>query len=240
MDILLPKAFLAPPHAPQRTSTLGEVNFYEHQHHRRKNETYERMHDERKNLHVPPGCSQLMCSQGTHPLLQQTPLRVSPFIDLPKPPTLPPNYTSLPSTLPPSTLNSAPTSSAPDLPAYVVSNQGGYTAHPSTIAAQNKALLKRIEEQADEGRKKVEEWEESIRARELAERRRKAPGWLDSEARLLEPEKAGESKGEAPRNIMDEEERVPIAIDAEKAANNKQVDDLGQALDRAFGRSEMG
>jgi hypothetical protein len=172
---------------------------------------------------------------GSHHLLQQTYLSVSPFIDLPKTPTLPPNYASLPSTLPASTLNAPPAQTAPDLPAYVVSSSGNFAAHPSVITAQNRSLLEQIEAQARDGRKEVEAWEESIRERELQEKRRKAPGWLDSEARLLQPEKKGE-KVEG-RSILDDDEgREEVKSDFKE----KEVEDLGSALDRAFGRSEMG
>ncbi|WPH03859.1 Hypothetical protein R9X50_00674200 [Acrodontium crateriforme] len=171
-------------------------------------------------------------NEGSHPLLQQTPLSVNPFIDLPKPPTLPHNYVSIPSTLPPSCINVAPAPSGPDLPAYVISASGSFSAHPSTIIAQNKALLAQIEKQKKEAREKVEQWEKSIRDRDLAEKRRKAPGWLDSENKLLEPEKAG---GKQTVNLMDEPEAIK---QGHKTAND--VEDLGTAMDRAFGRSEMG
>lgn len=171
--------------------------------------------------------------QGAHPLLQQTPLSVNPFIDLPKAPTLPHNYASLPSTLPPSTLSAQPSASAPDFPAYVTSSSG-FAAHPSTIVAQNKALLEQLDKQKAEARTKVEEWENSIRERELQEKRRKAPGWLDSEARILEPERKKEEV-----NLMDD------GVDKgdeglSQGRKDKEVDDLGNQMDRAFGRSEMG
>ena len=176
---------------------------------------------------------------GTHPLLQQTPLTLNPFIDLPKAPTLPPSYASLPSTLPASALQSPPAQSAPDLPAYVLS-QGGYAAHPSAVRAQNKDLLRRLEEQGEAGRKKVEEWEKSIQERELAERRRRAPGWLDREERLLEPEKAGGSgASDGGKSLMDEEQDER-ARSVSGIVEEKEVEDLGKELDRAFGRSEMG
>lgn len=174
-----------------------------------------------------------MHDERSHPLLQQTPLTVNPFLSLPTPPTLPPNYASLPSTLPPSNLNAAPTSSAPDLPAYVTSTTGGFAAHPSTIAAQNRSLLEQLEKQKEDGRREVEAWEREIRERELRERRRRAPGWLDREEKLLEPVKAGGDAGGV-RNVMDEE---PQEKEREKEVTGE---DLGAAMDRAFGRSEMG
>lgn len=176
--------------------------------------------------------------QDAHPLLQQTPLSVNPFIDLPKPPTLPPNYQSLPSTLPPSILNSAAASNNPDLPAYVSSFTGAFAAHPSTIIAQNNALLEQIKAQEVDANRKVGEWEQKIKERELAERRRRAPGWLDRDEKILEPvRKEGEKKGGNP-NLMDEVENTDQIGSAK--AEQQDVNDLGDAMDRAFGRSEMG
>lgn len=109
---------------------------------------------------------------------------------------------------------------------------GSFSAHPSTIIAQNKALLAQIEKQKTEARDKVEQWEKSIQERELAEKRRKAPGWLDSESKLLEPEKAG---GKEVVNLMDDPEP-----NQQETKTAKDVEDLGSAMDRAFGRSEMG
>jgi hypothetical protein len=86
----------------------------------------------------------------------------------------------------------------------------------------------------------VEEWERGIKERELAEKRRKAPGWLDSEVRVLEPAKKtsgvaeiGDAKAKTaePQNLMD---------DPAPEKQDRSVDDLGDAMDRAFGRSEMG
>lgn len=172
---------------------------------------------------------------GAHPLLQQTPLSVNPFIDLPKAPTLPHNYASLPSTIPPSALSAQPSATAPDLPAYVTSSSG-FAAHPSTIVAQNKALLEQLDKQKADAAKQVEEWENSIKERELQEKRRKAPGWLDSEARILQPERKKEDV-----NLMDEELETSDEGRAQTQPHeDKQVDDLGNQMDRAFGRSEMG
>ncbi|KAK3658791.1 hypothetical protein LTR56_001662 [Elasticomyces elasticus] len=175
-----------------------------------------------------------MHDERSHPLLQQTPLSVNPFIDLPKPPTLPHNYASLPSTLPPSSLSAPPAASNPELPAYVTSSSG-FAAHPATIIAQNKALLEQLKKQRTEAEKKVKDWEQSIADRELAEKRRKAPGWLDSEQHLLQPAKKAEP--EEQMNLMDEPE--PVVMEENKK-RERTAQDLGAAMDRAFGRSEMG
>ncbi|EME43619.1 hypothetical protein DOTSEDRAFT_25541 [Dothistroma septosporum NZE10] len=176
-----------------------------------------------------------MNSGGSHPLLQQTALSVNPFIDLPKAPTLPHNYASLPSTLPPSTLNSTPAPSNPELPAYVTS-PSGFAAHPRTIIAQNKSLLEQIEKQRKDAQKQVQEWEQSIKNRELAEKRRKAPGYLDTGIALLQPEKPKTVMGEASsKNLMDEP--APAEADGAARRSDKDMSDLGAAMDRAFGAS---
>ena len=94
-----------------------------------------------------------------------------------------------------------------------------------------------------DARREVEAWEQGLRERELVEKRRRAPGWLDSEQHLLKPEKAGESSQvhstsgrETQTNLMDDEE-VPVHVQGRQTAGREE---LGDAMDRAFGRSEMG
>lgn len=154
---------------------------------------------------------------------------MNPYIDLPKTPTLPHNYASLPSTLPLSSINAAPAPADPELPAYVTSPSGS-AAHPTTIVKQNKALLEQLKKSRQDATVKVTHWEQSIQDRELQEKRRRAPGWLDSESKLLEPERAGAKE-------------VVNLLDTPAPTSTKprdSVDDLGDAMDRAFGRSEMG
>ncbi|KAI7238861.1 hypothetical protein KC330_g2338 [Hortaea werneckii] len=179
----------------------------------------------------------IMHDERSHPLLQQTALSVNPFIDLPKPPTLPHNYASLPSTLPPSSINAPPAPSHPDHPAYVTSSSG-FAAHPSTIITQNQALLEQLDRQRAEASKKVQEWEKGIQERDLAEKRRKAPGWLDSEQHLLQPEKTGADRArEQEGSLMDE----PASAGRQEggggdgAGRDRTGEDLGAAMDRAFG-----
>jgi hypothetical protein len=158
-------------------------------------------------------------------------------VDLPKPPTLPHNYASIPSTLPPSSTNAPPAPSNPDLPAYVTSSTG-FAAHPSSIINQNRALLDQISSQRRDGQEKVRKWEQDIKERELQEKRRRAPGWLDSESKLLQPAKKPEERqagGEV--DLMDQPE---AEVDIQKSREqNKTANELGDAMDRAFGRSEM-
>jgi hypothetical protein len=130
-----------------------------------------------------------------------------------------------------------PAPSNPELPAYVTSSSG-FAAHPNTIIAQNKALLERLGKQEKEAQTAVQSWEQAIKDRELAEKRRKAPGWLDSEDRMLEPSKAGDAAQKKAVNLMDE----PAAKDPEAKEPDpiKTAEDLSTEMDRVFGRSEMG
>jgi len=162
-------------------------------------------------------------------LLAQVPLTVSPFITLPKAPTLPHNYASLPSTLPPSILNSdSDDHSGP--PAYVTSGSG-FRAHPSTIVTQNKALRHQLDTAASEARTKVRDWRAAIDERELAEKRRKAPGWLDSDAKILRPATSAPPPDTKPgASLLDADEHNTDALRPQASAN-----DMGSQMDRAFG-----
>jgi len=174
------------------------------------------------------------CWIGSHPLLAQVPLTVSPFISLPTATTLPYTYKTLPSTLPPSSTGSTATS-ADDKPKYVVSSSG-HAAHPNDIIDSCKALQAYIQKVQDDADRELKAWEDEIQARELAEKRRVAPGWLDSDARMLEPERVerrGAVQNPAPPaqvNLMDTDtSSAELSGLKQGAANN------GDELDRAFG-----
>lgn len=171
-------------------------------------------------------------------MLAQIPLTVSPFISLPTATTLPYTYKSLPSTLPQSSTGS--TSANPDETAKYVVSSTGHAAHPDDIIASCKALqdyIRKVQEDADQD---LKAWEEGIKARDLAEKRRVAPGWLDSDARILEPERKDEHANDHNNektgrgNIMD--------IDASSAEASRLGEGLasaftgeGEQLDKAFG-----
>lgn len=89
----------------------------------------------------------------------------------------------------PSTNPNPTTAAQPPKPRYVVS-PSGHAAHPDEILASCRALQAHVAQLCATAEADVARLEERIRARELAEKRRVAPGWLDSEARLLEPERA--------------------------------------------------
>lgn len=134
----------------------------------------------------------------SHPLLEQVPLTVSPFVSLPQATTLPYTYRAMPSSLPPSSIGGSNTTTddpqqqqhqaSTEKPRYVVSATG-HAAHPDEIMASCQALQAHVSKLQAEAEAELRALDERIRARELAEKRRVAPGWLDSEARILEPER---------------------------------------------------
>jgi hypothetical protein len=78
----------------------------------------------------------------------------------------------------------------------------------------------------DDSIAKIQSWQNGIKERELMERRRVAPGWLDVEQKMLVPERKelaqAESAGrQADQGLMD--------VDIPKQP------DGGEELDRAFG-----
>lgn len=74
-------------------------------------------------------------------------------------------------------------------PRYVISSTGSSAAHPSEISTQCAALLDHIEQMRLRAQHDIDDFEQRRRDAELAEKRRVAPGWLDSETHLLQPEK---------------------------------------------------
>ncbi|KAI5236939.1 hypothetical protein E4T43_08295 [Aureobasidium subglaciale] len=162
-------------------------------------------------------------------LLAQVPLTVSPFVTLPKAPTLPHNYASLPSTLPPSILNTE--SDDPNAPPAYVTSGTGFRAHPSAIIAQNKALRDQLDTAASDARKQIREWHDAINERELAEKRRKAPGWLDSDAKILRPATTVPPPDPKPgASLLDVDDNNADALRPQESGN-----DMGSQMDRAFG-----
>lgn len=158
------------------------------------------------------------------------PLTVSPFISLPTAVTLPYTYQSVPSTLP-SSVTVDP--SNPEAKArYVVSSTGGHAAHPEEILASCQSLADHVRKTMADAEKTIKDWEESVRQRELAEKRRLAPGWLDREEKLLQPVSAtAKSSAESAPSLLDtathDEQSQAIPAIAPR--------DEGEELDRVFG-----
>lgn len=91
--------------------------------------------------------------------------------------------------------------------------------------------MAKVQEDAD---RELRGWEEGIRERELAEKRRVAPGWLDSEARILEPvHRKGEGGIKEGGSIMDSEGSAEVGGLGESLAD--MVTREGEEMDKAFG-----
>ncbi|KAI1470029.1 uncharacterized protein F4812DRAFT_421250 [Daldinia caldariorum] len=200
-----------------------------------------------------------MRDDRTHPLLAQIPLTVSPFVFLPTAATLPYTYKAMPSTLPPPA--SGVTGATDDKVKYVVA-ASGHAAHPDDIVASCRALRAHIDRVQEESKRLLYDMHVAIRNRELAEKRRVAPGWLDSDERLLLPERSGSSSsgggGPAAAAFRPAEEAEAVDRFAETsiadrdgagagssvsgsgaggktAGISEMAVDQGEELDRAFG-----
>lgn len=156
-----------------------------------------------------------------HPLLAQIPLTVSPFLSMPTAVTLPYSFRQVPTSLPPSILD-APNG---EKPKYITSSSG-HTAHPDDVIGSCKALQQHMQKSHEDGRKAIEAWEQTIKERELAEKRRVAPGWLDRDEKMLEPTKAGSNAQK--QGLLDDEASQDVAP---AMSPNRE----GEELDRAFG-----
>lgn len=153
------------------------------------------------------------------------PLTVSPFTSLPTAVTLPYTYRSVPSFLPPS-VTVDPNGS--EKAKYVISSSG-HAAHPDEIIASCKGLQRHIQRARDEAATTIKEWEQSIREKDLAEKRRVAPGWLDREEKILEPTKAGKTRMQA--DLLDGGSSEADAAAMPPAMSPSRE---GEELDRAF------
>lgn len=92
-------------------------------------------------------------------------------------------------------------------------------------------MLKHIRENAEASENAIQDWEEGIKQKELAEKRRVAPGWLDRDEKILEPVKANEEvkKGASLLDGVDAEDHAAPQMPAIQATRE------GEELDRAFG-----
>lgn len=118
-------------------------------------------------------------------------------------------------------------------PRYVVSNTG-HAAHPDDIMASCQALHAHVMKLQEDAERDLREFDQRIKDRDLAEKRRLAPGWLDSDARLLEPEKSTPVQQQATGDKNNEGQIQtpgghPGGSDPEKGAE----------LDRAFGGMQL-
>lgn len=160
-------------------------------------------------------------------------MTVSPFINLPTSVTLPYTYKSVPSTLPPSVTVDP---SNPDIKArYVVSPSGEHAARPEEILASCKSLEEHLNKTRIEAENAIKKWEEAISQRDLAEKRRVAPGWLDRDEKLLQPVHS------APVQSKNQSNSNHSLLDSSSGNQSSSgfpamvPRDEGEELDRAFG-----
>lgn len=130
-----------------------------------------------------------------------------------------------------------------DKPRYVVS-AGGHAAHPDEIIASCQALADHMKKTQTEGETAIRDWEESIRQRELAEKRRVAPGWLDRDEKILQPAQAlspernnahqemATAAGSTAASLLDRPTAEQGRPDSTPAIVPRSE---GEELDRAFG-----
>ena len=156
-----------------------------------------------------------------HPLLAQVPLTISPFVQIPAAVTLPYTFKTVPTSLPPSALTE---SSNNGTPKYVKSSSG-HAAHPDDVVKSCKALQDHVANGAAAGKKGLLDWESVIKERDLAEKRRVAPGWLDREEKLLQPT----VKSKNQQDLLGDQSAS--AINAPAMSPSRE----GEEIDRAFG-----
>ncbi|KAI9664201.1 MAG: hypothetical protein M1831_002380 [Alyxoria varia] len=181
-----------------------------------------------------------MHDEGPHPLLAQVPLTVSPFVSLPTATTLPYTYKALPSTLPPSIVETNSSSRDNGKPKFITSSSG-HAAHPDDIASSCTALQSHLEQVHKYAVQDISIWQDDIRERELAEKRRIAPGWLDRQEKILQPERTT-SESPLPDNYTERASRStaeapqqPTDIQELGESQHTRKDGAGEELDRMFG-----
>lgn len=113
-------------------------------------------------------------------------------------------------------------------------SSSGHTAHPDAIIASCQELRAHLKKLEEEAIGTVRKWENEIRERDLAEKRRVAPGWLDAEERILVPQSTGNNARQdllsGDDGIGDKEGNLES-----RQAREEMRDREGEELDRAFG-----
>ena len=149
-------------------------------------------------------------------------------MSIPSAVTLPYTFKSVPTTLPPSVLAETEGQAKPK---YIVS-AGGHAGHPDEVVAACEGLREHLRKSKEDAEQKLAEWMEGVKQRDLAEKRRVAPGWLDREEKILEPTKVSGRRG-APNNLLDE----PDTTGSNTGSLPSMVPSReGEEIDRAFGK----
>lgn len=115
----------------------------------------------------------------------------------------------------------------------MVSSSGEHAAHPDEILAACQSLEQHLKKTRSDAEKAIQAWEESIKQRDLAEKRRLAPGWLDRDEKLLQPSRSTTSQGNTGTT-----ESLLDSSSADQGASTMPSmvpRDEGEELDRAFG-----
>ncbi|KAK6334389.1 hypothetical protein TWF730_003603 [Orbilia blumenaviensis] len=165
-----------------------------------------------------------MHDHNAHKLLAQIPLTVSPFAGLPTSITLPYDYVSLPASLPP------PSS------CQIVSPSGQSSISPDQLIADCGNLAAHLTNESKAAKEEIEKWVKSIEERELMEKRRVAPGWLDTGVVMLEPTKKAvvpAASGSTAQLSMPEPKVLGVPV---QDGYSGQATSPGEELDRAFGK----
>lgn len=115
----------------------------------------------------------------------------------------------------------------------MVSSSGEHAAHPDEILAACQSLEQHLKKTRTDAEKAIQAWEESIKQRDLAEKRRLAPGWLDRDEKLLQPTRSTTSQANAGAAVS----LLDSASDDQEASIMPSMvpRDEGEELDRAFG-----
>lgn len=112
---------------------------------------------------------------------------------------------------------------------YIISARG-HTAHPDDVIASCEALQNHLKRSSVDAERTIQKWEDGIKKRDLAEKRRVAPGWLDREEKILEPTKL-RNKQIDPSSSMG----IPKSQQREKPPAAESSHE-GEEIDRAFGQ----
>lgn len=151
--------------------------------------------------------------------------------------------------------SSSSSSGTDSKPKFVVA-QSGHAAHPDDIVASCQALTAHVQKiqvclcpcqlkcpptsktdvAKNDSDALFQKWQADIQARDLAEKRRVAPGWLDRNEKILEPlRKASDSNV---MDMLDDEQQQADAKGLRLRGMKGLVerrDEEGEAMDRAFG-----
>lgn len=160
------------------------------------------------------------------------PLTVSPFLSLPHSVPLPYSYVTLPSTLPLSILQQ--NNSDPSQPPQYIQSASGQTAHPDQILRSCTALQEHLAKLEEDARKTLQEFKVRREKEELAEKRRVAPGWLDSGVHMLKPENVDQGLKAQEQGLMDGPQQTQQAQQGQQS-QAQQGSREAEELDRVFG-----